>query len=150
MTMEQQMMCRIVLEAPPAGVDFALQEGHGSKFELVQKQRGKGTDLRFDVRLSIRDTANEIEPDFRGAAVQGPRGQRFIYINSGVYAGQAGTQWARRLKVPLSGITREMVERLLADPRSLLEARVPGSARDGGPNAATVKQFAGWKLARAR
>jgi hypothetical protein len=146
---KQQMMCRIVLDAAPAGVDFALQQGRGSKFELVQTQRATTADLRFDVRMSIRDT-DEAEPDFRGAAVQGPRGQRFIYVNSGVYAGQADTKWARRLTVPLVGITRAMVERLLADPRSVLEARVPGSARDGAPNAATAEQFTGWKLTRAR
>lgn len=36
---------RIVLEQPPAGIDFGLQKGKGSSFEVVQKQRSKGGDL---------------------------------------------------------------------------------------------------------
>jgi hypothetical protein len=146
MTMEQQLMCRIVLESPPPGVDFALQVGRGSTFELVQKQRSTGKDLRFDVSVSIRETTDQAQPDFGGPAVQGPKSQRFIYISSGTYAGQLATQWARRLKVPLVGITTVMVKRVRADRHSVLEARVPGTAKDGGPNAATVKPFAGWKV----
>jgi hypothetical protein len=142
----QQLTCRIVLEAPPPGVDFALQVGRGSTFELVQKQRSTGKDLRFDVSVSIRETADQAQPDWGGPALQGPKGQRFVYINSGTCAGQPSTPWARRLKVPLVGITTAMVKRVLADDRSRLEARVPGTAKDGGPNAATVKPFAGWKV----
>ena len=39
---------RIVLEKPPAGVDYALQEGKGRPFDVVQKQRSKGGDLEFE------------------------------------------------------------------------------------------------------
>jgi hypothetical protein len=146
MTMDHQLTCRIVLEAPPPGVDFALQVGRGAKFELAQKQRSTGKDLRFDVSVSVRATADPAQPDFGGPAVQGPKGERFIYISSGTYAGQLATQWARRLKVPLVGLTTAMVNRVMADRRSRLEARVPGTAKDGGPNAATVKPFAGWEV----
>jgi hypothetical protein len=146
MTMDQQLTCRIVLEAPPPNVDFALQVGRGSTFELTQKQRSTGKDLRFDVSVSVRKMADQAQPDCRGPAVQGPKGQRFIYINSGTYAGQLATQWGRRLKVPLAGITTVMVTRVLTDARSVLEARVPGTAKDGGPNAATVKPFTGWRI----
>jgi hypothetical protein len=148
MTMDRKVMCRIVLEAPPPGVDFALQVGRGSRFELVQKQRSTGKELCFDVSVSVRETTDKAQPDLGGPAVQGPKGQRFIYINSGTYAGQAATPWARRLKVPLVGITTVMVTGVLTDPHSVLEARVPGTAKDGGPNAATVKPFAGWKVSR--
>jgi hypothetical protein len=141
-------VCRIVLEAPPPNVDFALQVGRGSTFELTQKQRSTGQDLRFDVSVSVRKTAGQVQPDFGGPAVQGPKGQRFVYINSGTYAGQLATQWARRLKVPLAGITTAMVRVGLTAAGSMLEARVPGRAKDGGPNAATVKPFAGWKVTR--
>ena len=144
--MGQQLTCRIVLEAPPPGVDFALQVGRGSKFELTQKQRSTGKDLRFDVSVSIREGADQAQPDWGGPAVQGPKGQRFIYISSGTYAGQLATPWGRRLKVPLVGITTAMVKRVLADERSRLESRVPGTAKDGGPNAATVKPFTGWTV----
>jgi hypothetical protein len=38
---------RIVLEKPTAGVDFGLQRGRGSDYEVVAKQRSKGGDLEF-------------------------------------------------------------------------------------------------------
>src|SRR4030095_10988608 len=39
---------RIVLENPPAGVDFALQKGKGNVYEIVQKQRSTGMNLVFE------------------------------------------------------------------------------------------------------
>ena len=79
--------------------------------------------------------------------MQGPAGQRFVYIDIGTCAGQTGTPWSRRLKIPLNGITWELVDRASTDARAVLESRVPGTGRDGGPNCATVKPFAGWTLA---
>jgi hypothetical protein len=143
--MEYELRCRIVLETPPAGVDFAIQIGQGAKFQLGQKQRSTGDDLEFEFSVIVAATAQSA-PDFRGPAVQGPRGQRFIYINSGTYAGQSRTAWSRRLKVPLVGLSSETVSRAAANPRGVLEARVAGTARDGGPNCATVKPFSGWVL----
>jgi hypothetical protein len=34
----------------------------------------------------------------------------------------------------------------MANPQLLFEAIVPGTGKDGGPNCATVKPFAGWRL----
>ena len=144
--MQTELKCRIVLEAPPSGVDFALQVGHGTGFEVAQVQRSTGNDLRFETTIAI--AGDKSSPDFRGPAVQGRRGERFIYVNSGTYAREANSPWGRRLKIPLLGITHDMIERASASSGGLLETRVPGTARDGGPNCATVKPFAGWTLAR--
>jgi hypothetical protein len=38
-----------------------------------------------------------------------------------------------------------MIERAV-DASVIIEARVPGTGRDGGPTCGTVKQFAGWVL----
>jgi hypothetical protein len=38
------------------------------------------------------------------------------------------------------------VARAAANPRRALEARVAGTAKNGGPNCATVKPFSGWVL----
>ena len=84
-------------------------------------------------------------PDFRGPVVQGPVGQRFVYIDIGTYAGQTDTPWSRRLKIPLIGVTWDVIDRASAT-QMVLETRVPGTARDGGPTCATVKPFGGWKL----
>lgn len=128
------MILRIILEKPPAGVDFGLQQGRGSNYETVQKQRSTGGDLTFQFDVGVK-----AGPDFTGPFVQGPKGERFIYIDIGTCAGQTDTPWSRRLKIPLRGIT---------ETAGVLETRVPGTGRDGGPACATVKPFAGWWPAR--
>ena len=140
-------MFRVVLQEPPTGVDFGVQMGRGAVYETVQKQRSRGEDLQFEFTVAIATDTKGTAPDFRGPVVQGPRGQRFVYIDIGTYAGQTGTPWSRRLKIPLAGITWDMLDRASADALTVLETRVPGTGRDGGPNCATVKPFGGWKLA---
>jgi hypothetical protein len=134
----------IVLEAPPAGIDYALQKGRGSAFETVQTQRSIGNDLRFEFTAQVRPSG--AVADFRGPFVQGPAGGRFVYIGIGQFAGQTETPFSRRLKVPLSGITADMAHR--ASGGAVLEARVPGTGRDGTPACASVKDFDGWKVKR--
>ena len=137
--MERELTLRIVLESPPAGVDFGLQKGRGNDYETIQTQRSSGSDLRFE--FAIRVKIDKDDPNFLGPFVQGPTGGRFVYIDIGTYAGQLDTCWSRRLKIPLTAITSEMVA-----AGSVLETRVPGTGKDGGPTCATVKPFAGWKL----
>ena len=145
--MDVQARFRIVLVEPPAGVDFGLQKGRGSVFETVQTQRSAGKDLQFEFTAEIRP-GKGLLPEFRGPFVQGPAGQRFVYIDIGTYAGQTDTPWSRRLKIPLTGITTEMVDRVSADRGAVLETRVPGTGRDGSPSCATVKPFDGWNVVR--
>jgi hypothetical protein len=137
---------RVVLMRPPADVDYGVQFGRGANYSTAQTQRSTGSDLRFEFAVVVKGT-RPAAPDFGGPAVQGPPGQRFVYIDIGTYAGQAGTPWARRLKVPLTGITWDAIDRASA-PRMVLATRVPGTARDGGPACATVKPFDGWTPAR--
>jgi len=145
--MEHELTLRIVLEKPPPDVDFGLQKGRGSSYETIQKQRFKGKDLSFEVAVRVKDVRKDPVPNFLGPMVQGPPGERFIYIDIGTYAGQTETCWSRRLKIPLRGISWEMIDRVLADAESLIETRVPGTGKDGGPTCATVKPFPGWKFA---
>jgi hypothetical protein len=129
---------RIVLLRPPAGVYFGLQKGRGSAYETVQRQRSDGQDVTFELAIGVKGSRSA-PPIFVGPFVQGPSGGRFIYIDIGTYAGQTDTGWSRRLKIPLSGIGWDMIE-----SQKVLEARVPGTGRDGGPSCATVKPFDGW------
>ena len=108
--MEHELKLRIVLEKPPAGVDFGLQKGRGVDYETIQTQRSKGPDLHFEFTVRAKHTGKNDPPNFLGPFVQGPTGERFVYIDIGTYAGQSGTCWSRRLKIPLRGITWEMVE----------------------------------------
>ena len=100
---------RILLRRPTAGVDFGLQKGRGSNYEVVQKQRSIGKDLKFKFTAGVK-TDKDGAPDFTGPFVQGPRGDRYFYIDIGAYAGQANTCWSRRLKVPLSCITWDLIK----------------------------------------
>lgn len=143
---EHELTLRIILEAPPPGIDFGLQEGSGNDYKTVQTQRSKTSNLTFTFTVRAKQNTNG-EPNFLGPFTQGPVQSRFVYIDIGTYAGQTGTHWARRLKVPLSGITWDVVKKA-ANSSHALETRVPGTGRDGGPSCATVKPFAGWKLAR--
>ena len=148
----RELTFRIVLEDPPAGVDFGLQIGRGAEYETVQTQRSKGKDLSFEFSVGVGAAGSKASapPDLEGPVVQGSPSQRFIYIDIGTYAGQRDTPWSRRLKVPLIGITSEMVDRATKDARMVIETRVPGTGRDGGPNCATVKPFDGWTVTRRR
>ena len=149
--MECELILRIVLEKPPAGVDFGLQKGRGNDYETIQIQRFKGQDLNFDFTVRAKApgiaTAKDAAPNFLGPFVQGPTGERFVYIDIGTYAGQTGTGWSRRLKIPLRGITWKMIDDVI-EGKSFLETRVPGTGKDGSPSCATPKPFSGWKLAR--
>jgi len=136
--MERELTLLIILEKPPAGVDYALQEGGGNNYKTVQTQRSTGRDLKFNFSVRVQE-GKDGQPNFLGSFVQGPTGERFVYLDIGTCAGQTNTQWSRRLKIPLRGISWEMI-----DKKKSLQTRVPGTAKDGSPTCATVKPFGGW------
>lgn len=144
--MNQEISFCIILLAPVAGVQFALQKGSGNTYETVQTQQSAGTDLIFTFPAKLK-TGKDGQPDFSGPFVQGPAGERFVYIDIGAMAGQPASPWSRRLKVPLRGITTEIVQQVTANSSLILETRVPGTGKDGTPNCATVKPFDGWQIA---
>ena len=128
-----EITLRIILKRPTPGVDFALQKGGGSKYETVQKQRSSSSaDLKFDFPVTVRSDKDGA-PDFFGPFVHGVRGDRYVYIDIGTYAGQTNTNWSRRLKVPISRITWELI-----NSQSALVGEIPGTGKDGGPNCAYV------------
>jgi len=131
---------RIILEHPPAGIDFALAQGHGNAYQLVQKQRSAGGDLQFEFTVKVKP-GKDRQPNFTGEFVQGPVGDRFVYINIGTFAGQLNTQWSRRLKIPLGGISWEMLR-----AGKVIAANVPGTSKNGEPTCAYSwrKQAEGW------
>ena len=143
--MSQELSLRIILQSPPPGVDFGIQKGSGSKYETIQKQRSGKDDLCFDLIISVKDKRNGL-PDFTGPYVHGTLSERFIYIDIGTCAGQIDSVWSRRLKIPLRNISSETISQILADSSLILETKVPGTGKDGGPNCATVKPFPGWNL----
>ena len=128
-----EITLRIVLKQVIPEVDFALQKGSGSKYEPVQRQRvARKSNLRFEFPVAVK-TDKDGAPDFAGPFVQGARGDRYVYIDIGTYAGQPNTVWSRRLKVPLSRITWDLIY-----SASTLVGEIPGTGKDGGPNCAYV------------
>ena len=75
-----------------------------------------------------------------GPFVQGTPQQRFVYIDIGTCAGQADSCWSSRLKAPLDSIPAQFI-----GMGGILEGRVTGTGRDGGPSCATVRDFEGWR-----
>lgn len=136
----------IVLQNPPANLTYALQKGSGSKYEMVQVQRSTGDTLHFELTVEVKgdQQINQL-PDFKGPFVQGPVAGRFIYLDIGTYAG-AENEWSGRLKIPLTGMVWGVINEATAQPEPVLETTVPGTGKNGSPNCATVKPFAGWKV----
>ncbi len=145
--METELKLRIILLKPTAGIVFGLQKGAGNSYETVQKQISGSRDLFFNFSIKVKgDRAKDTSPKFSGDFVQGPSGGKLIYIDIGTCAGQTNTKWSRRLKIPLTGITWDNIDHFNKNPDSVMEARVPGTGKDGGPNCATVTPFDGWHL----
>ena len=142
--MKNEINFRIILQKPPAEIDYGLQMGHANKYEVVQRQRATGVDLNFEFTIQTKP-GKDSAVDFSGLFVQGPVGGRFIYINIGSFAGQINTTWNRRLKIPLINITQSQIDEVLKI-QGVLETTVPGIGKDGGPNCATVKPFSGWVM----
>jgi hypothetical protein len=142
--MERKVTLRVIVEKAPSGVDIGVQDGHGNDYKTVQKQRFTKEDLRFEFPIRVNESKDG-QPNFLGSFAQGPANKRFIYLDIGTYAGQTNTPWSRRLKIPLAGITWQMIEQ--ASVASVaIETRVPGTGKDGGPTCGTVKPSFGWAL----
>jgi hypothetical protein len=148
--MEGEVRIRLVLVDPPAGIDYGIQKGSGANYEtLFVQQRGRG-DVSFEFPMTVRDNRAGNLPNFLGPLAQGPATARFVYIDVGTYAGQQGTSWSRRMKVPLDGITWALVKKAIDKSGYALQARIPGTGKDGGPNCATVDLLGAWELVKTK
>ena len=144
--MESEVHIRLVLVDPPAGVDFGIQRGAGTDYESVFVQQRKRGDVSFDFSLTVVDNRKDGLPNFQGPFAQGPPAGRFIYVDVGTYAGQKDTQWSRRMKVPLQGVTWPLIRKAMSKSGYKLSARIPGTGKDGGPNCATVRLIGEWQV----
>jgi hypothetical protein len=140
--MKPQAKFRIVVVDPLSGVTYALQR---VRSELLPPARSTATELVFEFSLTIADIDAD-PPRLTGEFAQGPPNKRFVYVNSGTMAGQAGSPWTRRAKVPLYGIARSELTKLSQREGLVLEARIRGTAKDGGPACATVPLLSKWVI----
>ncbi len=141
-----ELVVRIRITAPPPNVAWALQLGRTDL--LPPTQRSPHLEFEATVRVVSGTTG---EPDFRGPAVQGPRGGRFIYLTSGTRAGQHGSPWDRRAKVSLEGLRPLLAQQGGEAQGAIAVATIAGTSRDGGPACASVPLLGGgWSLVEGR
>ena len=133
MNRESSLALRIIVEQPPPGVRFAVQLGKHDLLAPTETADG----LAFDVAVRCVIEARAVR--LLGPAAQGPPAARFLYVNSGTLAAQAGSCWTRRAKVSLTSINEALVRAHLENPGSRLEVRIPGVGRDGGPSCGSVR-----------
>jgi len=80
----------------------------------------------LDIEIVRRD-----DLDFRGPAVQGKRGDRFIYLTWGDVGADGSFEMFRRAKLMLDRIEPQLIESAIEADR--LDATVDLTGRDGGP-----------------
>ena len=141
MSAKVEISLRLIVVEPPEGVALAMQRGKDALLEPCEKSPDA---LTFDFFLTVADL-DATPVRFTGEFAQGPAGGRFVYVCGGTLAGQVGSPWTRRAKVPLFGIPAEAVRRALETGKPLV-ARVTGTAKDGGPFFASVPLLSDWQL----
>lgn len=146
---EIAVLLRIVVVDPLPGVDFGIQEGKGNDYRTLAVQRSKVGNLQLDCTIKVKGNRADGLLIFVGPIAQGPPNGRFIYIDIGKSAGQFDSCWQRRIKIPLAGISWEMIDSVVAAPKRFLQATIPGTGKDGGPSCATVKPMDGWKVVKS-
>lgn len=88
---------------------------------------------RVDVRVETIDG----QPDFKGPAVQGSRGQRFLYLTWGNVGADGRFTMFRRAKLMLDRIELDLI-RVASTGRRPLEATIDLSDDHGCPRCARV------------
>jgi hypothetical protein len=133
----QEITLRLTIQDPVAGVAYSLQDKKSRPVGAVKAGAGP---LSFDVPVRVAEG-----PRFLGEFVrsEGPS-RRFVYIAIGCQAGDTASAWSRRAKIDIHTLPAELLEQALAG--AVLEARLPGTGKDGSPTCATVRPLA-WSVA---
>ena len=115
------------------------------KDKLLEPASATDAAMEFEFEISV-DIETAI-PNFLGEFAQGPKSARFVYVNSGTYAGQLQTCWSRRAKLSLMSISEEQIKAVINDTSTCIETEMPGVGRDGGPTCASVKGIE-WRVVK--
>jgi len=134
----QTITLRLTIRDPVPGVAYSLQNKKNEPVGPVVAGDGQ---LSFDVPVRVAPG-----PKFLGEFVrsEGPT-RRFVYIAIGTSAGAHASPWSRRAKIDIHTLPIELLEQALAG--KVLQADLPGRAKDGGPACATVRPLGAWRVA---
>lgn len=138
MATDQRITLRLTIGDPVPGVSYSLQN---KKSEPVGMAVAGDRPLSFDVPVSFAPG-----PRFFGEFVrrEGPT-RRFVYIAIGGQAGDSSSLWSRRAKIDIHDLPAELLEKALAG--GVVEAVLPGRAKDGSPACATLRPLGSWRMA---
>ena len=140
----ESLALRITVVDPPPNIVWALQLGQE---EIVKPSSITRNRISFDFTVEVVEGDSKGAFRFRGKAVQGRPGKRFVYLRMGAYAGQAGIDAGWRAKIGLEGITRKLLDAVWAKPAGMLEVTFAGTGPKGGPACATVPLLGeGWHV----
>ena len=140
--MKQALRLRLIVTEPLPRVWYAMQRGRSGLLAPATSSSELAFD--FDVQVDL----SKDPPSLTGEFAQGPPAKRFVYVNSGTYAGQSGTSWSRRAKVPITGVTASLAAEAIAK-EGRLQASVRGTGKDGGPFCASVPLLSDWTVVTA-
>ena len=127
---------RIVIDDPVPGVTYSLQD---AKSAPVGPVVATDAPLSFDVPVRVAPERKLLGEFVRR---EGPE-RRFVYIAIGGQAGDHASTWSRRVKLDIHDLPADLLDRALSG--AVLEARLPGRDKDGGPACATLKPLGGWQ-----
>lgn len=133
--MPSAITLRLTTADPVPGVAYSLQDKTNAPVDPRIADDGP---ISFDVPITLSDDGRMTGPFVRR---EGPS-RRFVYIAVGTSAGQH-SEWSRRAKIDVHDIPADLLA--LARQGRLLEAVLPGRARDGGPACATVRPLQPWR-----
>jgi len=133
--MPNAITLRLTTADPVPGVAYGLQDKANAPVDARIADDGP---ISFDVPVTLSDDGRLTGPFVRR---EGPS-RRFVYIAIGTSAGQH-SEWSRRAKIDVHDIPADLLA--LARDGRVLEAVLPGRARDGGPACATVRPLQPWR-----
>lgn len=113
------------------------------KSELLDPSVSNEGDLTFDFEIDVDNDGSL--PNFLGKFAQGPKAERFVYVNSGSYAGQHFSCFNRRAKISLMTIAADQIKSVNANKDRVLATEFEGIGKDGGPACASIKGIV-WKV----
>ena len=153
---EQVVRLRIICLQPPDpekyDAEFGLQDNSSTTAWIVHKGQSIKGDLHFECECRVRPQKTNAAPNFLGPFVHGNAAERFLYLSWRPKSWRHGpaetspTVWQRRMKIHLRSITWEQVNEAV-ETGGVLEARMEGTGRDGGPACASVPLVgAGWTV----
>lgn len=142
-TKQPTALFRLTVRHPVSGVTYGLQDKAGV---VADARKAAGKDIVFEVRVRVAEGKDgpRVLGDF--VRVEG-KTRRFFYVASGEQAGDTKAGFGRRAKIDFPEITPALAARA-AEGGLAMEAGMEGTAKDGGPTAATVVLSPGWTIAK--